>query len=61
MCFIQICMHQCGCISESGGNFLNLLQKEGYPEMGVHSKGGGGSNPGGNCAVYLYLTLLDNC
>ena len=30
--------------------------------MGVHSeREGGGSNPGGNCAVYLYLTLLDKC
>ena len=25
-------MHQFGWLSERGGNFLNLLQKEGYPE-----------------------------
>ena len=27
--FLTICMHQFGWISERGGNFLNLLQKEG--------------------------------
>ena len=34
---------------KEGGNFLNLLQKEGAPsEMGEGEGGGGGSNPGGN-------------
>ena len=30
-------MHQCGWLSERGGNFLNLLQKDGDTQ-----KGGGG-------------------
>ena len=33
--FLTIYMHQFGWLSERGGNFLNLLQKEGgYPERG---------------------------
>ena len=37
--FLTIWMRQFGWISERGGNFLNLLQKEGAPS----EKGGGGS------------------
>ena len=42
-------MHQFGWLSERGGNFLNLLQKEGGTEKGwgVPQKRGS-SNPGGN-------------
>ena len=46
-------MYQFGWLSERGGNFLNLLWKEGGTQKG----GGGGpsekegSNPGGNYAV----------
>ena len=39
-------MHQFGWLSEKGGNFLNLLQKEGVPSK---RGGGGGFNPGRNC------------
>ena len=38
-------MHQFGWLSERGGNFLNLLQKEAGTQK---EGGGGGSNPGGN-------------
>ena len=43
-------MHQFGWLSERGGNFLNLLQKEGVPRKGAPSEkgGGGGCNTGGN-------------
>ena len=43
-------MHQFGWLSERGGNFFNLLQKEGGTQKGgfASEKGGGGSNPGGN-------------
>ena len=44
-------MHQFGWLSESGGNFLNLLQKEGVTSEKV---GGGGSNPGGNYNLKQY-------
>ena len=43
-------MHQFGWLSERGGNFLNLLQKEGVPRKGLASEKGG-SNPVENCAV----------
>ena len=38
-------MHQFGWLSERGGNFLNLLQKEGYTQKlgGSLRKGGGGA------------------
>ena len=32
--FLTICMHLFGWLSEGGGNFLNLLQKEGVPRRG---------------------------
>ena len=48
--FHTICMHQFGWLSERGGNFLNLLQKEGVPRKGLASEKGG-SNPVENCAV----------
>ena len=51
--FLTIYVHQFGWLSERGGNFLNLLQKEGYPEGG--GGGGGGSNPGGNYVVAFTL------
>ena len=42
-------MHQFGSLSERGGNFLNLLQKEGVPiKGGEFSQKRGDSNPGGN-------------
>ena len=44
-------MPQFGWLSEmegEGGNFLNLLQKGGYPERGGFPQKKGGSNPGGN-------------
>ena len=42
-------MHQFGWLSERGGNFLNLLQKEGGTKKGGSSlTKGGDSNPGGN-------------
>ena len=44
-------MYQFAWLSERGGNFLNLLQKEGLPRKGGGGslrKGDGGSNPGGN-------------
>ena len=47
-------MHQFGWLLERGGNFFNLLPKEGVPPQ---KKGGGfpqkrgGSNPGGNYDV----------
>ena len=46
-------MHQFGWLSERGGNFFNLLQKEGGTQKGVMfpQKRGEGSNPGGNYAV----------
>ena len=52
-------MYQFAWLSERGGNFLNLLQKEGYPERGGDSlrKGGGGSNPGGSYG-YSKLKVL---
>ena len=35
-------VHQFGWLSERGGNFLNLLQKEGVPRKGrLHQKTGG--------------------
>ena len=47
--FLTIYMHQFGWLSERGGNFFNLLQKEGGTQKGggVASEKGG-SNPGGN-------------
>ena len=45
-----------GWISERGGNFLNLLQKEGGTQKGQGSSlrnRKGGSNPGGNYDVYI--------
>ena len=42
-------MHEFGWLSERGGNFFNLLQKEGGTQKrGGPSEKGGGSNPGGN-------------
>ena len=51
-------MHQFGWLSERGGNFFNLLQKEGgtqkgggvrgFPEKRLEGGGAGGSNLGGN-------------
>ena len=42
-------MHQFGWLSERGGNFLNLLQKEGGTQKGGFAqKRGEGSNPGGS-------------
>ena len=39
-------MHQLGWLSERGGNFLNLLQKEGGTQKGgVPSEKGGGFQP----------------
>ena len=39
-------MHQFGWLSERGGNFSNLPQKEGLPRTGVSlTKGGGGGVP----------------
>ena len=35
-------MNQFGSLSERGGNFLNLLQKEGVPRKGAPSEKGGG-------------------
>ena len=51
-------MHQFGWLSERGGNFLNLLQKEGVPS----EKGGEGSNPVGNYVVNQCNnnTIIDN-
>ena len=51
-------MNQFGWLSEIGGNFLNLFQKEGLPRKGGGSlRKGGGSNPGGN---YEYIPKLTN-
>ena len=38
-------MHQFGWLSERGGNFLNLLQKEGW------------SNPGGNYDLQFEIVI----
>ena len=46
-------MHQFGWLSERGGNFLNLLQKEGVPRKGGFPSEKGDSNPGGNCGMIL--------
>ena len=46
--FLTIYMHQFGWLSERGGNFLNLLQKEGDTQKGEVTSENGGSNPGGN-------------
>ena len=43
-------MHQFGWLSEKGGNFLKLLQKEGVP-----SEKGGVSNPGLNYGLDVNL------
>ena len=45
-------MHQFGWLSERGGNFLNLLQKEGGF---LRKGGGGGSNPGLNYGLDVNL------
>ena len=58
-------MHQFGCLSERGGNFINLLQKaRGTWKMGGSLKkeggGGGGSNPVGNYAdCQVCLSMYD--
>ena len=55
-------MHQFGWLWEKGGNFLNLLKKEGVTQkMGVPSEkeGGGGSNPGGNYGISLLCKTRD--
>ena len=65
--FPTIYMHQFVWVSERGGNFLNLLQKEGVARKeggGVPQKRGG-SNPGGNYDLvdfnWNYLNkLLEN-
>ena len=41
-------MHQFGWLSERGGNFFNLHQKEGLPRKGGFPQKKEGSNPGGN-------------
>ena len=47
-------IHQSGWFSERGGNFFNLLQKEGVPRKGgFPQKRGGGSNPGGNYVIQI--------
>ena len=41
----KVCMHQFGWLSERGGNFLNLFQKECGTQKGwVPSEKGGGYN-----------------
>ena len=49
-------MHQFGWLSDTGGNFLNLLQKEGIPRNGggEFPQKRGGCNPGGNYGVGIY-------
>ena len=51
-CFLQFtCTNLDGCQKE-GGNFLNLLQKEGGC-LGKKGWGGGVPNPGGNCDYFM--------
>ena len=45
-------MHQFEWLSERGGNFFNLLQKE-----GVSSEKEGESNPGGNYVTIITMSL----
>ena len=48
-------LHQFGWPSEREGNFLNLLQKDGYPERGDSLiRGRGWSNPEGNYGFYYF-------
>ena len=61
--FLTIHMHQVGWLSEKGGNFLNLLQKEGVPRKGGFPQKRGCSNPGGKCDLAhnsLLLKLVKN-
>ena len=49
-------MYQFGWLSERGGNFLNLHQKEGSTQKGEgvpSEKGGGGTNPAENYVIAL--------
>ena len=43
--FLTIYMHQSEWLSERGGNFLNLLQKERVPRKGGSLRKGGGFQP----------------
>ena len=49
-CFLQFTCTYLDASQNEGGNFLNLLQKEGDTQ-----KRGGGSNPGGNYAIFILL------
>ena len=54
--FILKCFIQCTCTNldgsqKEGGNFFNLLQKEGVPRKGGFPQKRGGSYPGGNYAL----------
>ena len=50
-CFLQFTCTYLDASQNEGGNFLNLLQKEGDTQK----RGGGGSNPGGNYAIFILL------
>ena len=52
-------MHQFGWLSERGGNFFNLLQKEGGTQKWGGGRGGG-SNLGGNYDFFSNKTNLYN-
>ena len=47
-CFLQLTRTDLDGCQKEGGNFLNLLQKEGLPRTGGLPQKRGGSNPGGN-------------
>ena len=51
-------MHQFGWLSERGGNFLNLLQKEGVSKKRGFPQKRGASNPGENYEVFAEFSKL---
>ena len=55
--FLTICMHLFGWLSEGGGNFLNLLQKEGVARKRWVSSEKDGSSPGGNYDPHRKSTI----
>ena len=50
-CFIQFTSTNLDGFQKEGGNFLNLLQKEGVPRKVGFPRKSGGSNPGGNYGI----------
>ena len=57
-CFLQFTCTNLDGSQKEGGNFLNLLQKEGGTQKGGFPQKRGVSNPGGNYAAACHICFL---